>query len=132
MYTTYEFYTTSYHGSMVSADDFDKYEQMAEDKLNYLTMDRIDADMLAAYENRIGKATCALMEFLYQIDVANTNALKGEGAVQSRSSGGESITYAARESIVTSVLTNQQAQDSVAFNTIRTYLSGTGLLYQGV
>lgn len=110
-YADYEFYTTSYFGSVVPETDFPRLAERASDFVDTMTFGRL-ADGLPADERsqkRIKKAVCSLAELMYQIELAEKNATNAAvsgtstaigsggsttGIVTSVSSGSESISYA--------------------------------------
>lgn len=109
-YADYDFYTTSYFGSVVPEADFDRLAARASDFIDTLTFDNL-VDGLPAdkrSQKRIKKAVCSLAELMYQIELAEKNAINqasanltdtnvgniSTGIVTSISSGSESISYA--------------------------------------
>lgn len=115
-YTDYEFYTTSYFGSVVPETDFPRLAERASDFVDIMTFDRL-VDGLPENERsqkRIKKAVCSLAELMYQIELAEKNATNAAvngtsttigsggsttGIVTSVSSGSESISYATPQQI---------------------------------
>lgn len=114
-YADYEFYTTSYFGSVVSETDFPRLAEKASDFVDTMTFDRL-VDGLPENERsqkRIKKAVCSLTELMYQIELAEKNAINqasanvtdtnagniSTGIVTSVSSGSESISYATPQQI---------------------------------
>ena len=114
-YADYEFYTTSYFGSVVPETDFPRLAERASDFVDAMTFDRL-VDGLPADERsqkRIKKAVCSLTELMYQIELAEKNAINqasanvtdtnvwniSTGIVTSVSSGSESISYATPQQI---------------------------------
>lgn len=114
-YADYEFYQTSFFGNVVPESDFMRLAERASDFIDRLTFDRL-ADGLPSddrQQKRIKKAVCAVAEMLYQIDVAEKNALSAAngtsvsipgggtatGIVTSVSSGSESISYTTPQQI---------------------------------
>lgn len=115
-YADYEFYTTSYFGSVVSEADFPRLAERASDFIDIMTFDRL-VDGLPTNERsqkRIKKAVCSLAELMYQIELAEKNAANAAasgtsttigsggsttGIVTSVSSGSESISYATPQQI---------------------------------
>ena len=114
-YADYDFYADSYFGSVVPETDFPRLEERASDFVNLMTSDRL-ADGLPTNERsqkRIKKAVCSLAELMYQIELAEKNAInqasssvadtnvghKSTGVVTSVSSGSESISYATPQQI---------------------------------
>lgn len=110
-YTDYEFYKTSYFGSVVPETDFPRLAERAGEFVNIMTFDRL-VDGLPTNERsqkRIKNAVCSLAELMYQIELAEKNATNAAvsgtstvigaggsttGIVTSVSSGSESISYA--------------------------------------
>lgn len=115
-YADYEFYTTSYFGSVVPETDFPQLAERASDFIDITTFDRL-VDGLPENEHsqkRIKKAVCSLAELMYQIELAEKNATNAAasgtsttigsggsttGIVTSVSSGSESISYATPQQI---------------------------------
>lgn len=114
-YADYEFYTTSFLGSVVPETDFPRLAERASNFVDTMTFDRL-VDGLPTNERsqkRIKKAVCSLAELMYQIELAEKNAItqasanvtdinaggKSTGIVTSVSSGSESISYATPQQI---------------------------------
>lgn len=108
-YADYKFYTESF-GNVVPETDFPRLAERASDFVDLMTSDRL-VDGLPTNERakkRIKKAVCSLAELMYQIELAEKNAInqasagatdtnvghKSTGVVTSVSSGSESISYA--------------------------------------
>ena len=108
-YTTFTFYEQTYHGNVVPAEDFDRIADRASDFLDVITFDRLagglPSDERAA--TKVQKAVCAVGDKLYQLELAEKQALSAaggasfggtggvtSGVITSRSSGSESISYA--------------------------------------
>lgn len=114
-YVDYEFYQKSFFGNVVPESDFMRMSERASDFIGSLTFDRL-ADGLPSddrQQKRIKKAVCSLAELMYQIELAEKNAInqasasatdtnaggKSTGIVTSVSSGSESISYATPQQI---------------------------------
>ena len=115
-YADYEFYTTSYFGSVVPETDFPRLAERASGFVDMMTFDRL-VDGLPENERsqkRIKKTVCSLAELMYQIELAEKNATNAAvsgtstaigsggsttGIVTSVSSGSESISYATPQQI---------------------------------
>lgn len=109
-YADYEFYTTSYLGSVVPEADFPRLAERASDFVDLMTSDRLVNGLPTdeRSQKRIKKAVCSLAEKMYQIELAEKNAITqasanvtdtnvgniSTGIVTSVSSGSESISYA--------------------------------------
>lgn len=132
-YTTFEFYKNSYYGDSVEESLFQKWEDKASMKLDLLTYGNINDDTRTKFDERIQKATCALVDLLYQIDYKTAHANDAQaGNVKAMSSGGQSISFGSNETLVDKVLNDKIAQNRLCYDTICEYLSGTGLLYAGI
>ena len=114
-YADYDFYTTSYFGNVVPETDFPRLAERASDFVDTMTFDRL-VDGLPTDERsqkRIKKTVCSLAELMYQIELAEKNAINqasanltdtnvgniSTGIVTSVSSGSESISYATPQQI---------------------------------
>lgn len=109
-YASSEFYTSVYMGSAIPENNFPKYAEQASDFIDIMTFDRLEDDFPEneKHANRIRKAVCAMAEKLYQIDLAQQQAIAGAsgssttttesgtttGIITSKSAGNESISYA--------------------------------------
>lgn len=108
-YADYKFYTESF-GNVVPETDFPQLAERASNFIDTMTFDRL-VDGLPENERsqkRIKKAVCSLAELMYQIELAEKNAVNqasvnltdtnvgniSTGVVTSVSSGSESISYA--------------------------------------
>lgn len=131
--TTYEFYKNIYFGDTIEESAFPKWLSKATDKLERLTYGNITEESLLAYNIQIQKAVCALIDLLYELEKALKEANTADEAnVKSKSSGGESVTYKTSETLVTKVLSDRVAQNRLAQDIIKEYLTDTRLLYAGV
>lgn len=75
-YADYEFYTTSYFGSVVPETEFPRLAERASGFVDTMTFDRL-VDGLPKNERsqkRIKKAVCSLAELMYQLELAEKNA----------------------------------------------------------
>ena len=115
-YADYEFYTTSYFGSVVPETDFPRLAERASDFIDLITHGRLVNGLPTNeyFQKRIKKAVCSLVEIVYQIELAEKNATNAAvsgtsttigsggsttGIVTSVSSGSESISYATHQQI---------------------------------
>lgn len=147
-YTTFTFYEQTYHGNVVPAEEFDRIADRASDFLDTITFDRL-ADGLPFYERaatKVQKAVCAVCDKLYQLDLAEKQALSSaggtssggaggvtSGVITSRSSGSESISYASPSemangakawSAVYQAAGNEQEINKLLWSTAAPYLMG--------
>ena len=132
-FTTFAFYTSTYYGDSVVESLFSKYLEKATDKLNYLTFGNITDDTLATYAAQVSKATCALIDVLFKIDQAISNAVTTDGSnIKSMSSGNRSVTFGDNSTVYDKAMASKDAQLSLMNDAISEYLSDTGLMYAGV
>lgn len=135
-YTTYEFYTDTYKGDVISGEPlFTKYESKAEAKIDRMCFHRFD-DGLPDDEKlnaRVQKAVCAIVDVLYQLDVAKERATATDDSnIRSKSSGGESVTFGSDKTDITAAISSPYAQDALCYHAALEYLSGSGLLFAGM
>jgi len=113
-YADYDFYTT-YFGDVVPEKDFPRLAERASDFIDIMTSDRLLYGMPSDVrsQKRIKKAVCSLAELMYQIELAEKNAVsqasasatdigvdgKSTGVVTSVNSGSESISFATPQQI---------------------------------
>lgn len=134
MLTTYQFYQNSYYGDSVSQNDFPKWLSRATDELNFLTNGNITDEAQTTFSNEVQKAVCALVDVLYKVDTLGKAADSGvdESNIKSKTSGSESVTYGGVDSAYKKAVTDVKAKRDLEYETIRPYLSNTGLLYWGI
>lgn len=161
-YTTFTFYEQTYHGNVVPAEDFDRIADRASDFLDVVTFDRLagglPSDERAA--TKVQKAVCAVCDKLYQLELAEKQALSAaggasfggtggvtSGVITSRSSGSESISYASPSEVangakawsaVYQAAGDMQKTNKLLEDTAKAYLMGVrdnhgvALLYAGM
>lgn len=134
MYADYTYYTGAYYGTKLKTEaDYNRYGARASDFIDYCTMGKLTDNLPSASASiaKLKNACCRVADELYSIDV-RTAELSDSGAVKSKSSGGESVTYELSE--LDSVITQgQQAIDHYLYLIVKVYLSGiaddSGYLY---
>lgn len=118
MYADYSYYTDTYCGNTLTADEFARASTRASSFLDYFTRNKAKD-----YEGEeIKMCCCALAEQFQVIEQATAQSVKGE--VQSESVGSWSKTYRSGAETAT-------AARSALADIARQYLSNTGLLYRG-
>ena len=162
-YTDFEFYATTYHGNVVPEADFPRIADRASDFLDVITFDRL-VDGLPDDERakaKVQKAICAVADKLYELELADKQALSAatggtsssgsggatSGVITSRSAGSESISYASPSEMANGAKTwsavyqaagNPQETNKILESAARLYLTGVkddngvNLLYAGV
>ena len=92
-YVDYEFYQKSFFGNVVPEPDFMRMSERASDFIDSLTFDRL-ADGLPSddrQQKRIKKAVCSLAELMYQIELAEKNAInQASASATDTNAGGKS------------------------------------------
>lgn len=129
----YDFYLNEYFGDTIDESSFFKWSSRAYTRMMPMLSRAItDADM-GEHGTDIKKALCALADLLYQIDYSTKHATDPvHGNIKSMSSGGQSVSFGANDTLITTVISNKVAQDRLMIDTIGDYLHGTDLLYMGV
>ena len=162
-YTDFEFYATTYHGNVVPEADFPRIADRASDFLDVITFDRLidglpDNDRA---KTKVQKAVCAVAEKLYELELADKQALSAaaggtsssgpggatSGVITSRSAGSESISYASPSEMANGAKTwsavyqaagDEEATNNLLYSAARLYLTGVKndkgvlLLYAGL
>lgn len=154
-YTTYEFYTGTYHGTAIATiTDFERLESRACDKLDTMTFDRLVSGLPtdARANTKVQKAVCAMAEKMNEIEQAEKTAQAGGFTtdesgnlvgkiVTEKSSGSEKIAFSATSSIKSAVLSavgDTQAKNRLCYDAAIEYLTGVMtddgvyLLYAGI
>lgn len=162
-YTDFEFYATTYHGNVVPEADFPRIADRASDFLDVITFDRL-IDGLPDDERaktKVQKAVCAVADKLYELELADKQALSAatggtsssgsggatSGVITSRSAGSESISYASPSEMANGAKTwsavyqaagDPQETNKILESAARLYLTGVRddkgvlLLYAGL
>ena len=149
-YADFTFYSESYFGDTLNADNANKWLEIASDELDALTFGKLTFAFPenAAHVSKVKKAVCAVADALYNIDVqrkaaAATKEENGtyRGAVASISSGKESISYSVSGSVSASTYAaaaaNEAEQQKLIGSIAVKYLAnipdknGINLLYAG-
>ena len=162
-YADFEFYATTYHGNVVPEADFPRIADRASDFLDVITFDRLidglpDNDRA---KTKVQKAVCAVAEKLYELELADKQALSAaaggtsssgsggvtSGVITSKSAGSESISYASPSEMASGAKTwsavyqaagDEQATNKLLYDTAKVYLTGVRdnegvpLLYSGI
>ena len=148
-YTDFEFYATTYHGNVVPEADFPRIADRASDFLDVITFDRLidglpDNDRA---KTKVQKAVCAVAEKLYELELADKQALSAaaggtsssgsggatSGVITSRSAGSESISDASPSerangaktwSAVYQAAGDETLTNNLLYSAARLYLTG--------
>lgn len=145
-YATAGDYHNIYFGNLIPDGDLLRWLSRASDELNRVTYGRLRRGVKKLHNESVIKATCATADVLYSIDsqikaMQTTVDSEGNsfGAVSSRSSGSESISYrAATEGAYAVAATDEAVRSALIYETAARYLSGVpdkkgvNLLYAGI
>ena len=161
-YTDFEFYATTYHGNVVPEADFPRIADRASDFLDVITFDRL-VDSLPSDDRaatKVQKAVCAVSDKLYELELADKQALSAaagsasssgsggatSGVITSKSSVSESISYASPSEMANGAKTwsavyqaagDETLTNKLLYSAAKLYLmgvkdnNGVNLLYAG-
>lgn len=119
MYADYSYYTDSWAGSLIPAQEFNSYARKAERLINYIVSGGVKE-----VTEPVKNAVCAAAEAAYELRQSVANIPQG---IKSENTDGYSVTY---KDYNPDELTDRERR--AMFNAIRQELYNTGLLYQGV
>lgn len=140
------FYSVDYHGDILPESTAGAWLDRASDAMDSITHGRLVSafPIVGAHAAKVKKAVCAVAEALYWIDVQRraSSAYIAEdgsyrGAVASVSSGRESVSYSAGDSVYAAAATSAEAQTALIGSIAAQYLAnipdanGVNLLYAG-
>lgn len=114
-YVDYKYYHESYHGDLISAEDFKQAEKEAEAYVDAITFGRIRK--LDEIPECVMDAICSASEDMHRYLEGRLTQAKSE------SNDGYSITYA-------DAVTDTKCQSSMLI-AARRHLANTGLMYKG-
>lgn len=118
-YCDYQYYSVTYMGSKLSAADFAVMAERASDYIDYITANRVPADVPEA----VKKACCAISEEMFSAEKANADF--GPGVMASQTVGSWSATFRSPSELT-------EAQTIKLKQIAERYLVHTGLLYRGM
>ena len=149
-YADTTFYINTYCGEYTAGDGIGKWLERASDVLDLITCGRLMTAFprVEAHAAKVKKATCAIADALYQVDIhrraaAPQTAANGSvcGAVSSVTSGKKSISYASvnsGNSVYSKAASSAEETLALLYRIAAEYLSnipdanGVNLLYRGV
>lgn len=148
-YTDFDFYTTGFHGDVLTEQTAAKWLERASDEIDLVTFHRLDAGFPTeeTHAIKVKKAVCAVAEVLFFVDeqrqavsVSKDSQGRYRGAVASISSGRESVSYAqtASNSVYAKAVADQAEMSRLVRDVATKYLAnvpdayGINLLYAGV
>ena len=126
MSASYEYYVATYHGEILTSQDFPKFVTRADSYLDYITQGRYtDSSLTTDVQNKVKMAECAIADQCYKIENANIRTASSQGEIASESVGSHSRSYRSGYD------TSKEAEAEI-FNIARRYLGFTGLLFRGM
>ena len=124
MYVDFEYYTNSFAGTAVPAEEFTTIERDAERYLNYVTQEQYLNVTEAEVIVKIKNALCAAVEAVHAYSQEYSNIPSG---VTSETTDGHSVSFA---KVDPSKMVLQKRR--LMYDVFAQELFSTGLLYQGV
>ena len=136
MSATYNFYQNTYHGDILTSENFPKYVTRADSYLEALTMDKVSpylADDVTGLDEDILKkvylAECALAEQYLTIEESKKSVMVGYsengGFLASESVGPHSRSFRSGYDV-------SKEAESGLYSIAGQYLAWTGLMYRGI
>lgn len=119
MYADYSYYTDSWAGTLIPAQEFNSFARKAERLINYIVLGGVQE-----VTEPIKNAVCAAAEAAYELRQSVANIPQG---IKSENTDGYSVTY---KDYTPDALADREKR--AMFKAIRQELYNTGLLYQGV
>lgn len=144
MYIDYEYYKTLY-GEALAETDFNRLSWDAEREIDKATsgVDGVKKLKIAFPENEydsecVKRCVCDLIDFLSQLQKAQSTMLNDGGVISSKSAGNESVTYANIDTDVVKALGSAKGKELAICSLVTEKLrgikdkNGVNLLYLGV
>lgn len=144
MYIEYEYYKTLYGDKALAENEFNRLSWDAEREIDKATcgIDGVKKLKVAFPTNRydaevVKRCVCDLIDFLSQLEKAQSTVLNDGGIVSSKSAGNESISYVNGDTVVTSALRSARGKEIAICSLITEKLrdvkdaNGINLLYLG-
>ena len=144
MYIDYEYYKSLYGDKALAETDFDRLSWDAERELDKATsgLDGVKKLEIAFPTNRydaevVRRCACDLIDFLSQLEKAQSTMINDGGIVASKSAGNESISYVNGDTVVTNALRSARGKEIAICSLITEKLrdvkdaNGINLLYLG-
>lgn len=124
MFVEYTYYTDSFAGSLIPAEEFSPLEREAERLLGYITQKKYLTESRSETIITVKNALCSAVEEAYELNLQYANIPLG---IKSESTDGHSVTFDRPDP---SNLTKQRRK--LMYDIFAQELFYTGLLYQGV
>ena len=144
MYIEYEYYKTLYGDKALAENEFNRLSWDAEREIDKATcgIDGVKKLEVAFPTNRydaevVKRCVCDLIDFLSQLEKAQSIMINDGGIVSAKSAGNESISYVNGDTVVTSALKSARGKEIAICSLITEKLrdvkdaNGINLLYLG-
>ena len=144
MYIEYEYYKSLYGDKALAENEFNRLSWDAEREIDKATcgIDGVKKLEVAFPTNRydaevVKRCVCDLIDFLSQLEKAQSIMINDGGIVSSKSAGNESISYVNGDTVVTSALRSARGKEIAICSLITEKLrdvkdaNGINLLYLG-
>lgn len=144
MYIEYEYYKTLYGDKALAENEFNRLSWDAEREIDKATcgIDGVKKLKVAFPTNRydaevVKRCVCDLIDFLSQLEKAQSTMINDGGIVSSKSAGNESISYVNGDTVVTNALRSARGKEIAICSLITEKLrdvkdaNGINLLYLG-
>lgn len=118
-YADYAFYTESFLGKSIPAEEFGHYALLATQYINSVTFDRIVGEPI----EEVKMVCCAVAEDYFS---AGQSSAKSASGIASEKVGSYSVSYA------TPTKETAQVAEKQLYNAAKLWLGNTGLMYRGV
>lgn len=125
-YATYAYYTDEYAGDELTETEFTKYAKKASVIIDNVTFQRIQSMAEEEIPSAVREAVCAVAELLRRFDAEKATDAQGR-VIASENNDGFAVSF--RD---TGTPEARSARNAEVFDTIRTYLAATGLMFRGV
>ena len=130
-YIDYEYYKSLYGENALAEIDFNRLSWDAEREIDKATsgVDGVKKLKVAFPVNEydaeiVKRCVCDLVDYLSQLEKAQSTMINDGGIVVSKSAGNESISYANTDSDISSALKGAKGKENAIYNFIVSKLSG--------
>ena len=136
MYVDFNYYATTYGGSLVTSSDFTKYELNARIVMNNYTLkEKLTIKLLegSKYVDNIKMAVCEIIDNLFRTDELIKKSTQADNAfalgITSESVKDHSVSFDSKSLKSNEIKAQSQNEN---YNLMKNYLGITGLLYRGL
>lgn len=136
MYVDFDYYKSTYGGSLVTSTDFNKYELKARIVMdNYTLKEKLTIKLLegSKYVDNIKMAMCEIIDNLFRTDELIKKSTQADNAfalgITSESVKDHSVSFDSKSLKSNEIKAQSQNEN---YNLMKNYLGITGLLYRGL